>query len=94
MPERRCCGRSLSSSARLHYSPMTKSPVIQAIATTAPDLPPKPGTHAAVHRDHEYKCLGTLTLSAAVDLVSCLVHHKVTQQHRSREFVANSRTQY
>ncbi len=65
-----------------------EKPGIQAIATTAPDLPPKPGKHATVQRDHEYKRLGTVTLSAAVDLVSGFVHHVVTQRHRSREFVA------
>ena len=65
-----------------------EKPGIQAIATTAPDLPPKPGKHATVQRDHEYKRLGTLTLSAAVDLVSGFVHHAVTQRHRSREFIA------
>ena len=65
-----------------------EKPGIQAIATTAPDLPPRPGKHATVQRDHEYKRLGTVTLSAAVDLVSGVVHHAVTQRHRSREFVA------
>jgi len=48
----------------------------------------KPGKHATVQRDHEYKRLGTLTLSAAVDLVSGFVHHAMTQRHRSREFIA------
>ena len=65
-----------------------EKPGIQAIASTAPDLPPKPGKHATVQRDHEYKRLGTLTLSAAVDLVSGFVHHVMTQRHRSREFIA------
>ena len=65
-----------------------EKPGIQAIANTAPDLPPKPGEHATVQRDHEYKRLGTLTLSAAVDLVSGFVHHAMTQRHRSREFIA------
>jgi transposase len=65
-----------------------EKPGIQAIATTAPDLPPRPGRHATVQRDHEYKRLGTVTLSAAVDLVTGFVHHAVTQRHRSREFVA------
>jgi transposase len=64
-----------------------EKPGIQAIATTAADLPPRPGKHATVQRDHEYKRLGTVTLSAAVDLVSGVVHHAVTQRHRSREFV-------
>jgi transposase len=65
-----------------------EKPGIQAIASTAPDLPPNPGNHATVQRDHEYKRLGTLTLSAAVDLVSGLVHHAMIQRHRSREFIA------
>jgi hypothetical protein len=65
-----------------------EKPGIQAIANTAPDLPPNPGKHATVQRDHEYKRLGTLTLSAAVDLVSGFVHHAMTQRHRSREFIA------
>jgi len=41
-----------------------------------------------VQRDHEYRRLGTVTLSAAVDLVTGVVHHAITQRHRSREFVA------
>jgi DDE superfamily endonuclease len=65
-----------------------EKPSIQAIATTAPDLPPQPGKHPTVQRDHEYKRLGTVTLSAAVDLVTGVVHHAITQRHRSREFVA------
>jgi transposase len=65
-----------------------EKPGIQAIATTAPDLPPKPGKHPTVQRDHEYKRLGTVTLSAAVDLVTGVVHHAITQRHRSREFIA------
>jgi hypothetical protein len=32
-----------------------EKPSIQAIATTAPDLPHKPGAHATFARDHEYK---------------------------------------
>jgi transposase len=65
-----------------------EKPGIQAIATTAPDLPPQPGKHPTVQRDHEYKRLGTVTLSAAVDLATGVVHHAITQRHRSREFVA------
>jgi len=65
-----------------------EKPGIQAIATTAPDLLPRPGRYATVQRDHEYKRLGTVTRSAAVDLVTGFVHHAVTQRHRPREFVA------
>lgn len=65
-----------------------EKPGLQAIAPTAPDRPPQPGRHPTVQRDHEYKRLGTVTLSAAMDLVSGVVHHALTQRHRSCEFVA------
>ena len=37
-----------------------ENPGIQAIADTAPDLPPVPGRHASWGRDHEYERRGTL----------------------------------
>src|ERR1700674_5467736 len=37
-----------------------EKPGIQAIATTAPDLPPEPGVHATFARDHKYKRNGTV----------------------------------
>jgi hypothetical protein len=51
-----------------------EKPSIQAIATTAPDLPPEPSEHATFARDHEYKRLGA-------------VHALVKDRHRSREFI-------
>jgi len=51
-----------------------EKPGIQAIATTAPDLPPKPGIHATFARDHEYKRHGTLSLLAGIDLLTGKVH--------------------
>ena len=60
---------------------------IQAIATTAPDLPPEPGIHATLARDHEYKRHGTLSLLAGIDLLTGKVHALVRDRHRSREFV-------
>ena len=36
-----------------------EKPVIQAIATSAPDLPPKQGVYASFARDYEYKRHGT-----------------------------------
>lgn len=39
-----------------------EKPGIQAIATTAPDLPPVPAVHATFARDHEYKRHVTLSL--------------------------------
>jgi hypothetical protein len=67
-----------------------EKPAIQAIATTAPDLPPKPGVYPTFARDHEYKRHGTLSLLAGIDLLTGKVHALVRDHHRSREFRANS----
>jgi transposase len=64
-----------------------EKPGIQAIATTAPDLPPVPGVHATFTRDHEYKRHGTLSLLAGIDLLSGKVHALVRDRHRSKEFI-------
>src|ERR1700716_3827849 len=64
-----------------------EKPGIQGIATTAPDLPPKPGLHATLARDHEYKRHGTLSLLAGIDLLTGKVHALVRDRHRSREFI-------
>src|SRR6202022_1489787 len=64
-----------------------EKPRIQAIATTAPDLPPVPGTYATFARDYEYKRHGTLSLLAGIDLLSGKVHALVKERHRSREFI-------
>src|SRR5499427_6870090 len=64
-----------------------EKPGIQAIATTAPDLPPEPGRHATFARDHEYKRHGTVSLLAGIDLLTGQVHALVRDRHRSREFI-------
>jgi transposase len=64
-----------------------EKPGIQAIATTAPDLPPKAGVHPTLARDYEYKRHGTLSLLAGIDLLTGKVHALVKDRHRSREFV-------
>ena len=64
-----------------------EKPEIEAIATTAPDLPPKPGVHATFARDYEYKRHGTLCLLAGIDLLTGKVHALVQDRHRSREFI-------
>jgi transposase len=64
-----------------------EKPGIQAIATTAPDLPPEPGLHATFARDHEYKRHGTVSLLAGIDLLTGKVHALVRDRHRSREFI-------
>ena len=65
-----------------------EKPGVQAIANPAPDLPPVPGKHATVARDHEYKRLGTCSILAALDLHSGHVVGHVERRHRSREFIA------
>jgi transposase len=64
-----------------------EKPGIQAIANTAPDLPPQPGAHATFARDHEYKRHGTVSLLAGIDLLTGQVHALVRDRHRSREFI-------
>jgi transposase len=65
-----------------------EKPGLQAIANTAPDLPPVPGKHPTVCRDHEYKRLGTCSIIAALDLHEGHVIARVERRHRSREFIA------
>ncbi len=64
-----------------------EKPGIQAIATTAPDLPPEPGRHATFGRDYEYRRHGTVSLLAGIDLLTGQVHALVKDRHRSREFI-------
>jgi transposase len=65
-----------------------EKPGVQAIANTAPDLPPVAGTYAHVARDYEYKRHGTLSILASLDLHDGHVVARVESRHRSREFVA------
>ena len=60
-----------------------EKPGIQAIGTTAPDLPPVPGT-IRLSRDHEYKRHGTVTLMAGIDLLTGQVHALVKSVIASR----------
>lgn len=64
-----------------------EKPGIQAIGTTAPDLPPQPGSHTTFARDHEYRRHGTLSLLAGIDLLTGKVHASIEDRHRSREFI-------
>jgi transposase len=64
-----------------------EKPGIQAIQNTAPDLPPIPGKHAAIGRDHEYIRQGTVSLLTGIDLLSGEVLGLVRKRHRSTEFI-------
>lgn len=64
-----------------------EKPGIQAISSTAIDLPPVPGKYSCFVRDYEYKRHGTVSLLAGIDLLNGQVHGIVADRHRSREFV-------
>jgi transposase len=64
-----------------------EKPGVQAIASTAPDLPVA-GKHPAFARDHEYVRHGTWSILAGLDLHDGHVTARVEQRHRSVEFIA------
>jgi len=64
-----------------------EKPGVQAIGNTAPDLPPVPGKHPTISRDHEYERLGTCSILAALDLQDGHVTARVEDRHRSVEFI-------
>src|SRR3954463_2868933 len=84
---KRAAAKSRKAVKRVAIVSYDEKPGIQAIATTAPDLPPVPGVHAAFARDYEYKRHGTLSLLAGIDLLTGKVHALVKDRHRSREFI-------
>jgi len=64
-----------------------EKPGVQAIANTAPDLPPVTGEHPCWSRDHEYVRMGTASILAGLDLQDGHVFARVEPRHRSREFI-------
>ncbi len=64
-----------------------EKPGIQAIENTAPDLPPVPGKHATIGRDHEYIRHGTVSLLAGIDLLTGEVLGLARKRHCSAEFI-------
>jgi transposase len=64
-----------------------EKPGIQAIGNTAPDLPPVPGRHPRLGRDHEYIRYGTVSLLAGINLLNGEVLGLVRDRHRSVEFI-------
>jgi transposase len=64
-----------------------EKPGVQAIANTAPDLPPAPGQRPCISRDHEYKRHGACSILAGIDLLGGHVFAKVERRHRSRECI-------
>lgn len=72
----------------VHVVSYDEKPGIQAIASTAPDLRPEPGSMGgAVARDYEYKRLGTLSLLASIDLLTGEATPLVSETHKSSDYV-------
>jgi len=64
-----------------------EKPGIQAIGNAHPDLNPVPGKYPSFNRDPEYIRHGTVSLLAGIDLLTGEVHPKVSERHRSKEFI-------
>jgi transposase len=85
---------ALQNAGQGHLQPMVvtvsvdEKPGVQAIANTAPDLPPVAGKHTTFARDHEYVRHGTWSILAALDLHDGHVTARVEERHRSVEFIA------
>jgi transposase len=65
-----------------------EKPGVQALANTAPHLPPVAGKHPIFARDHGYVRHGTWSILAGIDLHDGHVAARVEQRHRSLEFIA------
>lgn len=73
----------------VHTLSYDEKPGIQALTTTTQDRPPIPGTdkNSTIYRDYEYVRLGTLSLLAAIDLLTGEAIPLVSQTHKSSDFV-------
>ena len=76
----------------VHTHTCDEKPGIQALSTTGEDRPPVPGGAgggtSAHMRDREYVRLGTLSLLAAIDLLTGVAVPMVSETHKSSDFVA------
>lgn len=68
----------------IHTLSCDEKPGIQAVATTGDDLRPTKD-NGCVHRDYEYKRLGTLSLLAGIDLLTGQAIPVVSETHKSSE---------
>ena len=77
----------------VHTVSYDEKPGIQAIATTSPDLKPnkKNGT---IKRDYEYKRLGTISLLAAIDLLTGEAIPLVRNTHNNDDFINSGISSY
>ena len=70
----------------VHTVSYDEKPGIQAIATTLPDLKPTKD-NGTIKRDYEYKRLGTVSLLAAIDLLTGEAIPLVRNTHNSDDFI-------
>ena len=70
----------------LHTVSYDEKPGIQAISVTSPDLRPTE-SKGTIRRDYEYKRLGTLSLLAAIDLLTGEAIPLVRDTHSSTDFI-------
>ena len=70
----------------VHVLSCDEKPGIQAIATTSEDLLPDEH-HGTINRDYEYKCLGTLSLLAGIDLQTGEAIPLVSETHNSKDYI-------
>lgn len=70
----------------VHTVSYDEKPGIQAIATTSPDLKPNK-ENGTIKRDYEYKRLGTVSLLAAIDLLTGEAIPLVRNTHNSDDFI-------
>ena len=73
----------------VHTLSYDEKPGMQALKTTSEDRPPVPSTDksSTVYRDYEYVRLGTLSLLAAIDLLTGEAIPLVSDTHKSSDFV-------
>jgi transposase len=76
-PRRPCIGSS----------PNNRFILKKSSTTWSGDLPPVPGKHPKIGRDHEYERLGTCSILAALDLQDGHITARVEDRHRSVEFI-------
>ena len=74
----------------VHTLSYDEKPGFQAIKVTGEDRPPIPGTDkcSCYQRDYEYTRLGTISLLAAIDLLTGEAIPLVSDTHKSSDFVA------
>ena len=70
----------------VHVLSYDEKPGIQAIATTSKDLLPDEA-HGTIHRDYEYKRLGTLSLLAGIDLQTGEAIPLISETHNSKDYI-------